>query len=160
MRTSSLILLTSLLLGLTATIGFAGPGCGPAQAEGPGHHARQLDRLQQALQLSPEQQAEIRTIVTSRRDATAPLREQQRTLRQELRGLSQADAFDAEKVRQQLHSAVDAKVELMAARHATHQEIAAVLSAEQQALWQQLREQRQAERGQRRLGQEPGEPGR
>ena len=136
------LLLTTLLTLLLAGGGalgtaFANPGGGP----GP-HHDRDggrfLQRMAVILNLSADQQDQIEQILTSERQATAPLREALRASRDQLRQLTQAASFDETAVRNLAASQAQTRTELIVAHARARNQIHNLLSPEQQAQAEKL----------------------
>ncbi|HET9532573.1 MAG TPA: Spy/CpxP family protein refolding chaperone [Blastocatellia bacterium] len=124
-----------------------------------GHHgmrggARMGGRLFSQLDLTDAQKAQIKQIRENSREAIRPLREEMRAKRQEIRQANQGGTFDEALVRQKLTEIAAIEAKLMAERNRIHQETLAVLTPEQRAKLDQLREQFKNKRNERRSRQE------
>jgi len=119
--------------------GFGGPG---------GRHGKQggFDRrLAQELNLTDAQKAQIKEIRKASHEANSAFFEKSRTLMQEFHAAKQAN--DTAKL-DSLKAAMDAqRAQMKQIRDAEDAKIASVLTAEQNAKWQQLKAQHQARRG-------------
>lgn len=96
------------------------------------------------LQLSAEQKEQLRALRDSQREKHRPLFEQARAKRQQLRSLRQANDPAAEQVQAELRQM---REQMRAARLEAREQFLAVLTAEQRAQLDQMREQRRERRG-------------
>ena len=116
----------------SANSGWGGRGHGPAE----GHR---MQRMAIVLGLSTEQQTQIEKIMENERQTVAPLLDQLRTSREELRKAALASTFDEAAVRNIAAAQASTRTELIVARAHTRNLIHAVLTPEQQALAEKLR---------------------
>jgi protein CpxP len=93
------------------------------------------------LDLTDAQKAQMKQIRESHRQAIAPLREQIRAKRQEIRQASQGSTFNESLVAQKLAEVAPLEARLQAEHFRIRQETMAVLTAEQKAKLEQTREQ-------------------
>lgn len=93
------------------------------------------------LDLTDAQKEQIKQIHENHRQALAPIREQIRQKRQEMRQASEGGAFNESLVTQKLTEIAPLEAKLMAERHRLHQETMSVLTAEQKTKLEQQREQ-------------------
>lgn len=100
----------------------------------------------QALNLTPEQQAQIKTIRDQERAASEGLRQEARTARQQLRTLLSGNASDAQ-IRQQHQKVQQLGQQLRERRFDTMLKVRAVLTPEQRAKSAELKQQRGERRG-------------
>jgi Spy/CpxP family protein refolding chaperone len=107
----------------------------------------QFERLKQSLGLTPQQQAEIRTIFTGSRQDMAARRAALRENRKAVRDTLGQATLDEARLRQLLLRQSELRADRMAAQHALRARIKQVLTDEQQARWEDLRRQRMLRRG-------------
>ena len=90
MRPSTLVSLTisTLLFGLPAA------SARPPGGDGPGRSGQRLERMLNDLNLSAEQQAQVRRLAADRKSKARPLRKRMKQKRQELRALWRAERLD------------------------------------------------------------------
>jgi protein CpxP len=100
------------------------------------------------LDLTDDQKAQMKQIRTSHREATKALREQLRASRRELRQARQGGTFDEALASQKLSEIAPLKAKLMGERIKLREAQMAVLTAEQKAKLNELREKRRARRTQ------------
>jgi Spy/CpxP family protein refolding chaperone len=143
MKKQRLWMATIILMSITATTVFAGA----KHHGGDERQGMRFKKMQQELQLTETQSTEIQALMSNHRTELEPTREKSRELRQEFRALAKAETFDQERARQLAQAQATLKVEMMAARHSTHQQVSAVLNPEQQARWETLRDDRELRRG-------------
>ena len=148
------LILTTLLAGSLTTAGFAtisqaGPFCGDrhgAHAERTGYsegrHHDPLNRLMRYVDLSDAQQAEIKTIIDTRRKDTEVIRKQLRDSRKAMRNLIADNDYKLDRVRELADQQAALQADLTVARIDTMHQTLQVLTPEQQAEVVKLREQR------------------
>jgi Spy/CpxP family protein refolding chaperone len=149
------IALTALVVGfaLLPALAQRGPGGG---FEGRGPEAR-LERLAERLELTDEQQEQLRQAFTAHRESLAPLREQKREAGAALRDAIRAESFDEDAVREAATNVAEIDVELAVARAAHRQQLRGFLSAEQLEQLDRLHERRrEMARGPRGRGMKRG----
>jgi Spy/CpxP family protein refolding chaperone len=138
--------LALLLITLATTPAFAKPGqCGKACENGE-QQATRLEHLKERLDLTAQQEAEIKEILASTEAKNEALREEKRVTREELREISRADTLDESRLRELVRKQSDQRTDMMIAKHATRTRINQVLTPEQQEQHEAFRQQRQ-ERG-------------
>lgn len=139
--------LTLLLATLAITPALAKPGqCGKACENGE-QQATRLEQLKERLDLTTQQEAEIKEILASTKAKNAALREEKRITREELRKLSRAETLDESHLRELVRKQSDQRADMMIAKHATRARINQVLTPEQQEQHEALRQERQERRG-------------
>ena len=104
-------------------------------------------RMAAKLNLSSEQQAQIKAIVETERERMAPLREQMREQRDQLQAAMKAQPFDENTLRQLAASQAEARTEMMVHRAQVRNQINAVLTEEQREQADKLRAAKQDRRG-------------
>jgi len=118
---------------------FAHPGFGPGRFD---MMRRMGPPLLQQLQLSGDQQAQIKSIFTNGRETIQPLAQQLREKHAALRETTRSQPFDETQVRSQAQEIADLQAQLMVARAQLGNQFRAVLTDEQQARLTELRTQR------------------
>ncbi|HXG64959.1 MAG TPA: Spy/CpxP family protein refolding chaperone [Blastocatellia bacterium] len=117
-----------------------------------GRGDRMGGRLFRQLDLTEAQQAQIKQIRENHRQSIEPLVQEIRAKRQEIRQASQGGTVNEALVQQKLTEIAPLEAKLMAERAKLHQEMLAVLTPEQKAKLEQLREQFKARRDARKAG--------
>lgn len=144
---------------------IAGLVASPYAHAQPGHgHAGMFrsPRLFDALQLTDGQKTTVESLVAANRESGRALFQRMQEQRQLLRDAAQAQPFDEAAVRLQAQELANLQAEMMVRRIALMQQVAGVLTADQQAKLQELQAQRRTrfnemrERHRRQLGQEQG----
>ena len=102
------------------------------------------------LDLTDAQKAQLQQIRESHRQAVAPIMEQIRAKRQEIRQASQGGTFNEALVSQKLAEIAPLEAKLMGEQARIYQEMLSVLTAEQKAKLDQMREQFKSRGGERR----------
>jgi Spy/CpxP family protein refolding chaperone len=109
-----------------------------------------IERLKQALDLTSQQEADIREIMTASRAETKPLRQAVKENREEIRNTINAETLNETQLRELLHQQAERQTNLMIARHAVHEKIDKILTAEQREKREAFRRQHMAHRQHRR----------
>lgn len=104
------------------------------------------------LNLTEEQKTQIQQIRKSHFEATAPVREQIRTMTSQFHESMKQGAFDEATAAQKLAEIAPLRAKLMADRFKMRQEMEAVLTAEQKTQLDQMRQQGETRRANRRDG--------
>ncbi len=102
------------------------------------------------LDLTDAQKAQLKQIHQSHRQAIAPLREQIRAKRQEMRAASESGTVNEAVIAQKLTEIAPLEAKLMAEHARIRQESLSVLTAEQKAKLDQMREQAKTRWAERR----------
>jgi Spy/CpxP family protein refolding chaperone len=108
---------------------------------GPGFHG---GRLFETLQLTNEQRAAIDELFAAKRENARSLHQRFQEQRELLRNAAQAQPFDEATVRFQAQELANLHAEMMVRRAALMSQVSSVLTSEQKAKLQELREQRKA----------------
>ncbi len=147
--------MTLLLISLSIAPAYAKRhgGNGPFDHNGKG--MSQIEQLKQVLDLTPQQEADIKGVFTESREKMAPLREDQQANRRAIRDLSDAESLDESRLRELVRKQADLQAEMMVERHATRSRVNQILTPEQQAKRDDFRQQRTERRESRRCA-EPG----
>lgn len=120
-----------------------------------GHHGRGMrGGMFRALNLTDAQKAQMKQIGQSYRERTQPLRQELRSKMQGLRLPDQGGAFNEALATQTLTETAALRAKLMGERFKLRQEMAAVLTPEQKAKIEQMREQFKARRAERKAQQQ------
>ncbi len=163
-RFLSIFLMTLFLLPSTAA--FSGQGFGPlafepGAQEGPRFHRgsrhgrrqafrdRLSRRLIEGLQLTEEQQTQIREQRRQHREEVQALHEQQRGLRQELRSMLEAESPSAAEVGERVIAIHGLSNQIRQERESAQEAFRALLTPEQLDRLDELKEERPRRRGRR-----------
>ena len=146
------IILVSLLAGGLAVAGVtaASPfgGCDRgyrSEQMGFGHHRFDpVQRMMRHIDVSDEQEAQIRAIVEEGRAEATEQRAALREARQALRDLATGSDYDADRVRELAEQQAQIRADMTVARVDTMHRVYQVLTPEQQAELADLRERRRA----------------
>jgi periplasmic protein CpxP/Spy len=111
------------------------------------HGAGRHGRIFAQLGLSDTQKEQIKQIHQNHRDTLKPYFQELRARKQELHEIMKGSSFNEAAVTQKLNEMNSSKAKLMGERFKIHQETLAVLTPEQRAKMEQLREQFKAKRG-------------
>jgi periplasmic protein CpxP/Spy len=115
------------------------------------HHGRGMrGAIFRELNLTDEQKAQMKQIRQSYRERTQPLRQELRAKTQGLRQANQGGAFNETLVTQTLTETAPLRAKLMGESFKLRQEMMAVLTPEQKAKIEQMREQFKAKRTERK----------
>ena len=106
------------------------------------------------LDLSDAQKAQLKQIHESHRQAIAPIAEQIRAKRQEIHAASEGGTVNEAVITQKLTEIAPLEAKMIAERARIHQESLAVLTAEQKAKLDQLREQAKTRWAERRANKQ------
>jgi len=148
MKKTKWITITAAVMALSATLAFAAPHEGFGGGKRGGHGREFGQRMAEKLNLSAEQQEQIRDLQTSFRETNKDFFEKAHALRVEFREAKKADdtakldslkpQLEAQRAQmKQLHDAQEAK-------------IAAILTPEQRTQWEALKAEREQRREKRR----------
>lgn len=102
------------------------------------------------LDLTDAQKEQMKQIRQASRTSTAPIAEQIRAKRQEIRQANEGGTFNEALVAQKLSEIAPLEAKLQAERFRVHQQMLSVLTPEQKAKMEQAREQFKARRAERR----------
>ncbi len=158
----SLFTTAALTLAFAAGLAFqplpatASPcGDGPRWEHGRHHDGFEGRRgawLAETLDLSADQQEQVRAITEEHRTKVAPLRQSLKENREQLRQVGRTKAFDETAIRAVAESQATTKIELAVERARLQHRIHAVLTPEQQEKAEKLLSERSHERGHRHGG--------
>jgi len=115
------------------------------------------DHFWSALQLSDDQRAQIKNIFANSRESIRPLHQQLEEKRTALREVMAASPFDEERVRSLAQELSSAQTEMIVQRARLMNEALGVLTSEQRAKLEELRQQRQ-QRSREWRGQRHSDP--
>ena len=122
-----------------------------------GHQGRHGDFAMMGfsqLDLTDAQKAQLKQIRENHRQSMAPVMQELRAKRQELRAGNQAGAFDEAAATAKLREIAPLEAKLLGERARLHQEMMGVLTAEQKAKLDQLKEQFKSRRAERRANRQ------
>jgi len=137
--------LAGLLLTLAISPAFAKSGHSKS-CENIDQQASRLEHLKKNLDLTSEQEAEIKDIFAGSKERNEAMRSEKRSTREEIRKISRAEALDESRLRELLRKQSDQQADMMIAMHATRVKIDQVLTPEQQKQHEALRQQKQEHR--------------
>lgn len=106
------------------------------------------------LDLSDAQKAQLKQIHESHRQAIAPIAEQIRAKRQEIHAASESGTVNEAVIAQKLTEIAPLEAKMIAERARVHQESLAVLTAEQKAKYDHMREQAKTRWAERRANKQ------
>jgi periplasmic protein CpxP/Spy len=106
------------------------------------------------LNLTDAQKAQLKQIHESHRQAIAPLREQLRAKRQEMRAANEGGTVNEAVITQKLTEIAPLEAKLIAEQARVRQESLAILTADQKAKLDQMREQAKARWAERRANKQ------
>lgn len=145
----------SLALG---SLAYAGPHCGEGKHAGKqgghGKHGqrfdrsnpefmqKRLDRMSSKLGLSDEQKTQFKTLVETQENLVKPLRDEKKALRIEMKNLDPASTDYAKKLADIANRKAELVRQLTIARGNKRQQMAQILTPEQRAKKQEMRESR------------------
>lgn len=115
-----------------------GHGDGP----GPGFEAHLHEHMMLRLDLSSEQKAEVKAVMESQSETAKALSERFDTAQAEVRDLAEADLFDETAIRHAAERAAAIRIEMVVERARTGHEIRQLLTAEQQAVLDEMRQKK------------------
>jgi periplasmic protein CpxP/Spy len=158
------LLLLSLMLATLAGGWTLNPAAASANPGRAGHERGfeegcHLQRMAVVLDLSDAQQAQIKAILQSERETTAPLRKSLQASREALRQAARADTFDEAAVHKLAASQAATRTELIVARVRTQNRIHALLTPAQRAKAEKLRPMGREGHGRRDRGPGPNGAG-
>jgi len=103
-------------------------------------------KLAQLLDLTPEQQTQVKQIRSSHREDNAPQREEIKAQRLELHQAMMAQPFDEAKLRSIIQGQSQARAEMMVENARYREQLFRILTPEQQQKWEQHQQQRMMHR--------------
>ncbi len=138
----------ALLLAILATTPAYAKAHGQASSCDQGDRGtKRLERLKQTLDLTAQQQTEIRAILAESRKGMADRAKEVQANRAAIRGTLAAAALDESRLRELLRRQSELQADRMVEKHARRARIKQALTVEQQAKWEELRRQRVEHRG-------------
>lgn len=147
MHTLRTLALALLLTSLAMTPAYAKRHGGDRPFNLEGGRMEQFEQLKETLELTLQQQAEIRAILTESRQEIKARRRELRATRAAVRDVCAAATLDESRLRTLLLRQSELRAEQMVAQHAVRAKVKQTLTAEQQARWEELRRQRRGHRG-------------
>lgn len=142
-------LLTLLFITLGTASAIADPHIGDGQCRRYSGGEQQFERLSKALALTPEQQTEIRAILAESRTDMTARQDEAKANRAAIRSMLAATTLEEPKLRDLLHKQSELQADRIIARQGVRSRIEQILTPEQQAKWDELRQQRQERRERR-----------
>jgi protein CpxP len=108
---------------------------------------RHFDRMAEALDLTPEQREQIKAIRAAEQDKVAPLKEQLRKGREQLRVAAEQQPFDEAAVRALAADQAEIRTEMIVSHARVKNQIHALLTPEQREKAEQMRSSMKERRG-------------
>jgi protein CpxP len=108
---------------------------------------RHFDRMAEALDLTPEQREQIKAVRAAEQDKVAPLKEQLRKGREELRVVAEQQPFDEAAVRTLAAGQAEIRTEMIVSHARVRNQIHALLTPEQREKAEQMRSSMKERRG-------------
>jgi len=113
------------------------------------HKGDRVERMCSLVECTPEQRKSLEGITAKAKAQLAPVREEQRDLRQQMRAERESDSPDATKVERLRAAMKENHTEMKAVREGVRSEIDQVLTDEQEAKLKAAHEARKAKRGEK-----------
>ena len=173
MRNVILVSLLASTLGLGAAAAHAGDndsgkrGHGYSKHEGGKHSAKKgnrrgggkmmMKRIAKKLNLTEEQQAQIKTLRTAQKESHSTIREAQKALRTEIKALDTTSADYDTQVAALADKKADLERQTFIQRSEARQQFAAVLTDEQRATMKELKDNRKDRGGKGKRGGKRGD---
>jgi Spy/CpxP family protein refolding chaperone len=155
MHNLKILVFALLLISLAAAPAYAKHrGCDGSFDHG-GKGSGHFEQVKQALDLTSQQEADFKRILTASEEETASLREESKANRETIRSLFEAEVLDEPRLRELTSEQAKLHVDMMIAKHATREKVDQILSPEQQKKRAEFRQQRMKKKGHRRC-EEPG----
>lgn len=123
--TAGMMLLTSMAFMPRSATAYMG------DFDGPPHGRKHIQRMVKELQLTPQQQQQVKDIFVKNRTEIGPLMEQLRTERKTLRAMTHGDTVDEAAIRGQAGRVAAIQADLAVNRARIAQEIRGILTPEQ-----------------------------
>ena len=120
-------------------------GDGPAKYEM--RKERHFDRMAEILDLTPEQREQVKAIRAAEQEKIAPLREQMREEREQMRAIIEKQPFDEAAVRSLAAAQAEIRTEMFVSHARVKNQIHALLTPEQRQKAEELRSQMKERRG-------------
>jgi Spy/CpxP family protein refolding chaperone len=143
------LLLTSLVI--APAFAKRHGGSGPCDHDGKG--TGQIEQLKLVLDLTPQQETEIKGVFAESREKMAPLREKKHANKEAIHNIVDADVLDEPRLRELVREQTELHADMMIARHATRSRVNQILTPEQQEKRKALRQQRMEHKGSRRCAE-------
>ncbi len=144
-----------LLISLAVAPAYAKPqDCdGPFDhsGKGPGHSKQ----FKQALDLTSQQEGDLKRIHTASKGETASLRQETKANSEAIRSVFEAEVLDEPRLRELTSEQAKLHADMMIEKHATREKVDQILTPEQQKKHEEFRQQRMGKKGHRRC-EEPG----
>lgn len=135
-----------VLASLATTPAYAGPHSGEPSPKHGGRGMKQLEMLEDTLELTAQQQTEFRAIVAESRKGMADREKELQVNRAAIRDTFAEDALNDSHLRELLHRQSELQTNRMVEKRVVHTRIKQVLTMEQQAKWEEFRRQRMEHR--------------
>ena len=150
MRNTEILALTVLITSLAIAPAYAKRHAWDNPSQHVGKKYGQTERLKRQLDLTAQQQTELKAIRTESRERTASLREEAAENRVAIRDLLDAEDLDEPRLRELTREQAERHADQMVAKHGMRANVNQILSPEQQKKFEELRRQRAEEKRPRR----------
>ena len=117
--------------------------------KGPG----QIERLKQALDLTPQQETSLKEIHTDSKEKTTTLRGEAEANREAIRDVFDAEILDEPRLRELTSEQAKLRSDLMIEKHAMREKVNQILTPEQQKKHEEFRQQRMGNKDHRRCNE-------
>jgi len=151
MHYTKTLALALLLFSLAITPAFAKRHCWDGPLGCDGMQAGQVERLKQALDLTPQQEADFKQIRLESEEKTSALREKIKANREAIHNALNAEILDEPRLRELTREQAELHADMMIAKHGMRAKINQILSPEQQKKHEELRQQRMGEKRNKRF---------
>jgi len=123
----------------------------PLDHEGKG--PEQTERLKQALDLTPQQEASLKEIHTNSKEKTTTIRGKAEANREAIREVFDAEALDEPRLRELTSEQAELRSDLMIEKHAMRAQVNQILTPQQQKKHEEFRQQRMGNKEHRRCNE-------
>ena len=115
-----------------------------------GRGSRHSAQFKQALDLTSQQEADLKRIHSVSEEQTASLRQETKTNSEAIRSVFEAEVLDEPRLRELTSEQAKLRADLMIEKHATREKVDQILTPEQQKKHEEFRQQRMKKKGHRR----------
>lgn len=115
-----------------------------------GKRSGQIGQLKQELDLTQQQQVELKRVRTESKQETATLRAETASNREVIRNLFNNEPLDEQRLRELSHEQAERHADMMIAKHTAQEKINQILTPEQQQKYETFRQKKMGIKTQRR----------
>jgi Spy/CpxP family protein refolding chaperone len=142
MRKTKGLVLSLLLISLTTAPALANRYAGDSLFKHNSERTGQVEHLIKALDLTSQQETDIKGIISESREETKSLREEAKIKKESIRSILDAEVLDEPRLRELVRKQAELHTDLMVAKHTIRARINQVLTPEQRAKHKELRSER------------------